>query len=279
MPYCAAKVRACSAEREATAASEPCWAVLNELANCLAILPVDKIPHLSMKALYPPGWECAYSVGMKILSAQGGLAATNCYLIADEVSKHAVLIDAPDHTVAPLLQEAKSAGYTIDALWMTHGHWDHLADHKEVSDAFPGVQKLIHKLDEPKLQKPGSAIFRLPFAVPPGEATGYLEDGQILTVGGLKAQVIFTPGHCPGHVCFYFEADKILVGGDLIIGGAVGRTDLPGCSVEDLMTSVRRIMQLPDDTALLPGHGEASTLGDERENNAYVRRILAGRTI
>jgi glyoxylase-like metal-dependent hydrolase (beta-lactamase superfamily II) len=216
---------------------------------------------------------------MKILSATGGLAGTNCFLVADEAAKVAVLIDAPDHTVGPLLEQAKEAGWDVQALWMTHGHWDHLADHSEVSAAFPGAAKLIHKLDEAKLNSPGSAIFKLPFTLPPGKATGYLADGDELAVGSLRARVMFTPGHCPGHVCFYFQEQKVLVGGDLIIGGAVGRTDLPGCSVTDLMESVKAVMKLPDDTTLLPGHGEVSTVGDERANNAYVRRILAGRSI
>src|SRR5579862_9092602 len=96
---------------------------------------------------------------MQILSHSGGIASTNCYLIADEATKTAVLFDAPDHTVAPLLAEAKKRGWDILGLWLTHGHFDHVADHEIVTTQFPNAKVLIHKLDEPKLIDPTSKFF------------------------------------------------------------------------------------------------------------------------
>jgi glyoxylase-like metal-dependent hydrolase (beta-lactamase superfamily II) len=212
---------------------------------------------------------------MKIISHTGGLAYTNCFLVIDEPTKQAVLFDAPDHTVTPLLDLVERDGLDLIGLWLTHGHFDHLADHKIVRDRFPKARLLIHPLDEPKLQSPGSRMFPLPFTIPPGKADGHLEGGQRLSIGNTSLGVIETPGHSPGHVSFYFEADGILIGGDLIIGGSVGRTDLPDSNPADLDASVRRIMALPSSTQLLGGHGEPSTLGEEMRTNGYVRQLLS----
>ncbi len=211
---------------------------------------------------------------MKVIMDTGGLAGTNCYLIGDDASKECVLFDAPDHTVEGLLKQIKDNDWTLKGLWLTHGHFDHLGDHKVVTDTFPGTPILIHKLDEPKLITPNSRLFPLPFTIPPGQASGLVEDGQMLSIGQHACRVIHTPGHAPGHVMYYFEEDDILVGGDLIIGGAIGRYDLPDSDYEALCDSVRKIMKLPPETNLLPGHGDVTTLGDELANNPFVRQII-----
>jgi glyoxylase-like metal-dependent hydrolase (beta-lactamase superfamily II) len=211
---------------------------------------------------------------MQILMNSGGIAMTNCYVIADEQAKQAVLFDAPDHTVADILDEVVRRGWELIGLWFTHGHFDHIADHKIVTDRFPAARVLIHRLDEPKLQQPNSSVFELPFTIPPRDADGYVEDGQTLDIGSLKLEVIHTPGHSPGHVMYHFPSEQLLVGGDLIIGGSVGRTDLPDSDHAQLEASIRRVMQLPDTTRLLPGHGQPCTLAHERATNPYVHEIL-----
>src|SRR5688572_9529915 len=102
-----------------------------------------------------------------VLMNTGGIAATNCFLVADEEAKVAVLFDAPDHTTAPLLDEAQKRGWELIGLWLTHGHFDHVADHPEVAQRFPNAKVLIHRLDEPKLLRPNSSFFALPFAITP----------------------------------------------------------------------------------------------------------------
>lgn len=213
---------------------------------------------------------------MRILSHAGGIAGTNCYLVIDDLTKQCVLFDAPDHTVSPLLDFVTNEGLTLLGLWLTHGHFDHLADHKVVRDRFPAAKILIHALDEPKLIDPRSRIFPLPFTIPPGKADGFLEDGQVLSIGDVPLKVLFTPGHSPGHVSFHFHTEKVLIGGDLIIGGAVGRTDLPDSDPDALDESIRKVMTLPPETRLLPGHGEPSTLAEEAASNPYVRRAVRG---
>ena len=213
----------------------------------------------------------------EVIMNTGGIAGTNCFLIADTVAKVAVLFDAPDHTVVPLLDQAQQRGWDVIGLWLTHGHFDHTADHEVVTNRFPNAKVLIHPLDEPKLQNPKIMRFELPFTIPPRSADGYLTDGQHLAIGSLKCEVIFTPGHAPGHVMFYFPAEKLLVGGDLIIGGSVGRTDLPDSSHGELNKSIRRVMQLPGDVILLPGHGQPSKLEDEMRENEFVQEAMRSR--
>jgi glyoxylase-like metal-dependent hydrolase (beta-lactamase superfamily II) len=211
---------------------------------------------------------------MTILSATGGIASTNAFVIADEKSGDAVLFDAPDHTITPLLDEITQRSWRLVGLWLTHGHFDHVADHALATERFPEAKVLIHPLDEPKLKNPKMTRFHLPFTIPPRSADALLSDGQALAIGSIPVRVIHTPGHSPGHVCFYLPSEKVLVGGDLIIMGAVGRTDLPDSNEEHLFDSLRKVMKLPRETRLLPGHGEESSLEAETRNNPYVRHAL-----
>ena len=213
---------------------------------------------------------------MLVLSNTGGVAMTNCFLIADEMAKKAVLFDAPDHTAQPLLDEAAKRGWDLIGLWLTHGHFDHFADHAVVRKRFPSVRTLIHQLDDSKVSQPElqTRMFALPFVIPPLKVDAYVEDNQKLQVGKLEVVVIYTPGHAPGHVAYHFPKEQVLVGGDLIIGGSVGRTDLPDSDQDQLIASICRVMALPDATQLLGGHGEVTTLGQERAQNWFVREAL-----
>jgi hydroxyacylglutathione hydrolase len=213
---------------------------------------------------------------MLILKNTGGIAATNSFLIADEEARKAVVFDAPDHTVGPLLDQAQQRGLEVIGLWLTHGHFDHFADHPEIKRRFPKAQVLIHEAEEPKAQHPEiqTRLFGLPLVITPLKADAYVRDNQQLRIGELTVHVLHTPGHAPGHVVYHLPAERVLVGGDLIIGGSIGRTDLPDSSYEDLASSVRRVMGLPGGTRLLGGHGEETTLADEARYNPFVREIL-----
>jgi hydroxyacylglutathione hydrolase len=213
---------------------------------------------------------------MTVLTATGGVAMTNCYLVADESAKQAVLFDAPDHTTDRLLKEIARRGWDLIGLWLTHGHFDHFADHALVKQRFPAAKVLLHPLDEPKTQNPDLQIqlFGLPLVIPPLRADGHVADNQILKLGSMDVVVIHTPGHAPGHVSYHFPEENLLIGGDLIIGGSVGRTDLPDSDHAALEASIRRVMELPPKTRLLGGHGPATTLEHERQTNPFVQEAL-----
>jgi hydroxyacylglutathione hydrolase len=213
---------------------------------------------------------------MVILSNTGGIAMTNSFLIADETLKQAVVMDAPDHTVGRLLQEASKRGWEVTGLWLTHGHFDHFADHTEVKKHFPAVRILIHPADEPKAQHPEiqTRLFGLPLTIQPLKPDAHVEEGQQLQIGSIPVEVIHTPGHSPGHVCYHLPTEQVLIGGDLIIGGSVGRTDLPDSDHAELQASIRKVMRLPPATRLLGGHGDPTTLGYERDNNPFVQEAL-----
>jgi glyoxylase-like metal-dependent hydrolase (beta-lactamase superfamily II) len=215
---------------------------------------------------------------MEVLTHTGGVAMTNAFVVIDDDTGLCVLVDAPDHTAGPLVREATERGFEFEGLWLTHGHFDHVADHALLAN----VPVVMHELDAPKLRDPMGQLrafgertgFGVPLTIEPREPDWFVSEGDELKVGGLVATVLHTPGHSPGHVAFYFEQEKLLIGGDLIIGGSVGRTDLPDSDHAQLEASVRRIMELPDDTRLLGGHGAATTIGQEREQNAAVQMIL-----
>lgn len=213
---------------------------------------------------------------MLMLMNTGGVASTNCFLIADEIARQAVMFDAPDHTTQPLLDEAAKRGWDLVGLWLTHGHFDHFADHAIVRRSFPHARVIIHADDAPKAANPDmqTRMFGLPLAIPPLQPDANVIDNQKLQLGNLEVLVIHTPGHSPGHVAYHFPKDELLVGGDLIIGGSVGRTDLPDSDPAQLQASIRRIMQLPPTTRLLGGHGPPTTLADERANNPWVQEAL-----
>lgn len=214
---------------------------------------------------------------MTILTHAGGVAMTNCFLIADEAAKQAVFFDAPDHTVGSLLTQAAARGWEVIGLWLTHGHFDHFADHAVVRQAAPDAKILLHALDEAKAQHPEvqTRLFDVPLDIPPLKADAQVTDNQRLKIGALEVVVMHTPGHSPGHVAYHFPAEELLVGGDLIIDGSIGRTDLPDSDPDQMVASIRRVMSLPTTTRLLPGHGQVTTLGAEQHNNPFVREALA----
>jgi glyoxylase-like metal-dependent hydrolase (beta-lactamase superfamily II) len=208
---------------------------------------------------------------MKIHMNTGGLAETNAYLVVDEASHTAALVDAPQDTTADLLAVAKQQHLNLEYLLLTHGHWDHISDHKVVTDAFPKVKVLIHKDAEPRLEKPGSLLFELPYTIPPRGADATIDDGQKIHIGHLALSAMHTPGHADGHVVFYSAQHAVLFAGDLLMAGAVGRYDLEDGNIEVLKKSLRRIMLLPDETRVLSGHGPGTTIGHERVNNPFIR--------
>jgi hydroxyacylglutathione hydrolase len=130
----------------------------------------------------------------------------------------------------------------------------------------------MHTLEEAKLERPGSLLFELPYTIEPRKADGYIADGDKVHIGQVTLAAMHTPGHAEGHIVFYSNEHKVLFAGDLLMAGAVGRYDMADGDVEVLKKSLHRVMQLPDDTRVLSGHGPATTIGQERNGNPFIRQ-------
>lgn len=199
-----------------------------------------------------------------------GPLQTNCYFLGCRRTRQAVFID-PGWDGRGLANLAAKDGYTVSAIWLTHSHFDHiggLADLKAVTDA----PIYAHRDALPMLRLGAQAGMRFGVMIPePPEADRLLAAGDELTVGDHTVRVLYTPGHAPGHVCFYLAAHAVLFDGDVLFQGSIGRTDLPGADYATLMQSIdSQLLALPDETQVLSGHGSLTTIGRERKSNPFL---------
>jgi hydroxyacylglutathione hydrolase len=200
-----------------------------------------------------------------------GPLENNTYLIADEQTRQAVVID-PSFGSKRAAEEIRQQGYELVGIWLTHAHFDHVAGVQELLDAFGDeIPVGLHPSDIPLWNYAGGAAM-FGFDLKPGpEPKLRLRHGQILSLGQSSFEVRLTPGHSPGHVVFYCAEDRVVFCGDLIFQMGVGRTDLPGGSYATLLESIRmQVMPLPPETRLLSGHGNETTVGDELAKNPFV---------
>ncbi|MFN8377009.1 MAG: MBL fold metallo-hydrolase [Anaerolineae bacterium] len=201
-----------------------------------------------------------------------GIASTNCYIIGDEDTKEAVLIDPVDR--APLLlKTAQDSGWTIKLILATHGHFDHVLASKELKE-LTGAPFYIHKNDLPFLQRLPETGVRFTGAAFPEAAVPdrILTDGpESIAVGAIRLETLFTPGHAPGHISFFMREHNIVFSGDCLFAGSIGRTDIPGADYPRLMKSIfEKLVPLGDEVRVLPGHMQETTIGEERRTNPFL---------
>lgn len=200
-----------------------------------------------------------------------GPYATNCYVLSTTGSPDCWIVDA-SFGPGPILDSIRKRGLLPRALILTHAHVDHIAGVREVAAAFPGLPILIHEAESQWLLDPElnlSAFSGTPVTAP--KATRLLKDGDVLDLCGIEWRVLHTPGHSPGSVTLHAPSAGVAIVGDTLFSGSVGRTDFPGCSFEELERSIRtRLFTLPLETRALPGHGDATSIGAERESNPFV---------
>ncbi len=204
---------------------------------------------------------------MKVEAFVVGPFQENCYLLADEASGQAVLID-PGDDGERLLDAVREAGCTLTAIWLTHAHLDHVG----------GIAAIRREVDVPIYLHPddlpvydfaprAAAMYGVPFELGP-RPDRTLAEGDVLEVGALAFQVWHMPGHAPGHVIFHGHG--VAFGGDVLFAGSVGRTDLPLSDGVAFQRTLARMSTLPGDTVVLPGHGPETTIADELAGNPFL---------
>ncbi len=197
-----------------------------------------------------------------------GPLEVNCSIVADPETGEAIIVD-PGADGDRIIEAAKE--FKVKAVVNTHGHIDHVGQVRRVKEFF-GVPFYLHPEDVFLIRDeiwPGFATYIK--AEPCPEPDVPLEDGMEIKVGSLTLRVLHTPGHTPGLCCLYLEEERVLIAGDLLFKGSVGRWDLPGGDVEKLKASLSRVFtELPDDTLVVCGHYEETTIGHERKFNPYL---------
>ncbi len=211
---------------------------------------------------------------MRIAGFAAGPFQTNCYVVSN--GDRAFVIDpglGAHEAVSQLVQEQ---GLTVEAVVLTHGHIDHIRD----AAAF-GLETFIHPADAFMLLR-GEGVSEQArqlydaSAMPPIDNPTHIEDGQTLTVAGVELRVVHAPGHSPG--CVMLVADEVVFSGDVLFRGSIGRTDLPDSDPEQMRESLRGpVWELDDELQVLPGHGPATTVAQERATNPYLRQANADR--
>jgi glyoxylase-like metal-dependent hydrolase (beta-lactamase superfamily II) len=201
----------------------------------------------------------------------------NCSVIGDETSREAIVID-PGDDIEDVLALVRKHHLQVKQIVITHAHIDHVGGAMKLRTA-TGAPILLNQNDYTLLKMLDVQAAWIGVATPEKvEIDQNLGDADTVKAGSLAAQVLHTPGHTEGSVCLYFPAEKKLFAGDTLFAGSIGRTDLPGGSYEKILHSLhQRVLALPDETVVIPGHGPVTTIGEERESNPFLQeKIIRG---
>ena len=203
---------------------------------------------------------------MERLTIQVGLYEVNCSILSE--GGKAWIVD-PGHEADRIAALLEKKGLEPAAILLTHAHFDHIGAVTGLLERFPSLPVYIGEKDVAVISHP---MNQLPPDYPPVKKPDSLRAiGQAGSIEGLdQLEVIETPGHTPGGVCYYFPTEKLLLAGDTLFAGSVGRTDLPGGDMATLVESLKKLTALPDDTLVIPGHGPHTTIGAEKRSNPFL---------
>ncbi len=204
---------------------------------------------------------------LSIARFTGGPVETNAYLIIDDVTKDAIVIDAPPEITTPIVGAVRDAGATVRAIVITHGHWDHIVDTNALAGAL-GASVHTHTGVFERLERPQG----VPVPMEPAHADIALDEGHHVTVGAYDFAVLHLPGHDEAHIALYSADDSLMFSGDVVFPGGHGRTDIPGSDQATMNGTLKRLLDLPDAITVYPGHGDSTTLGAER---TWMRQLAA----
>ncbi|HJP61580.1 MAG TPA: MBL fold metallo-hydrolase [Gemmatimonadaceae bacterium] len=204
---------------------------------------------------------------MHVRTITVGAFQENTYLVIDEGSHRAVIVD-PGGEGQRLVGEIERSKATLDAIWITHAHVDHVGAIASVKERW-NVPVYLHPSDRRLFEAAGrqAEVYGVPFEEPPAPDQEFA-DGQQLRVGNVEMSVMHTPGHSPGHVVIH--GSGIALVGDCLFAGSIGRTDLPMSNPQQLADSLKKIAALPPETVVYPGHGPETTIGEERISNPFL---------
>jgi hydroxyacylglutathione hydrolase len=195
----------------------------------------------------------------------------NCYVIGDEETGVGAVVD-PGDEAARIALTVEQTNLEIGHILITHAHIDHVGAVAALADEY-ACPVLMHAEAEPMLnQLPTQAMMMgLRFGKVP-TIDRHIEDDEVLEIGGLRLKSLYTPGHAPGHLAFHVEGEGLVLSGDAVFAGSVGRTDLFGGDMEVLLRSINeKLLTLPDETRVYPGHGPETTIGNERSYNPFLQ--------
>lgn len=207
--------------------------------------------------------------GLRVEQYVVGPVMTNCYFAINEDTREMFVVD-PGDEAAKLIEKIKEKDVTPVAVLLTHGHFDHASAAKAVAETF-GIKIYAEEHEKETLENPSINLSGMAGGQEVYSADCYVKDGEVLNLAGFEIKALYTPGHTKGGCCYYIEKEQTVFSGDTLFNSSVGRTDFPGGSASVLLRSIEeKLMPMPGQTKVYPGHNDTTTIGWEKQYNPFL---------